>query len=117
MSEAIRAILRWVPENKGGRRFVPADVPYSTVARFEDDDHWPREAWSLVVRIERTYRDGRVTLANIEFLVDSAPSNLLNSGSRFELMEGGRRVAKGIVLSDSAAVPEEINEFEAELIG
>lgn len=117
MSGAVQSIIRWVPESKGGRRLVPGDAAYSTVARFEDDERWPHEAWSLVVRVQRTYRDGRVTLAKVEFLVDQAPERLLGAGSRFELLEGTRRVAKGVVLSTSATVPEDLSEFEAELIG
>jgi len=57
------------------------------------------------------------TLAGVGFLASKAPAHLLRPDSRLELMEGSRRVAKGIVLRRSVRVPREINEFESALIG
>lgn len=111
------AVVYWVPAESGGRRSVPARGVYSTVARFEDDQTWPHEAWSLVLHIDRSFRDGRYAHATIEFLSEDAPQNLLRAGSRFELLEGMRRVAKGVVLPSTVAMPDEVNDFAAALLG
>jgi hypothetical protein len=85
--------------------------------RFEEDGNWQHGAWSLVVEWIRTFRQGQQTLAEVSFLAPDAPSHLLKPGSRFELLEGSRRVAKGIILPISVPVPEELNDFELALIG
>jgi hypothetical protein len=90
---------------------------YSTVARFEEDSNWPHEAWSVVVHLVRPFGRGRHSLAEVSFLAQDASTHLLKPGSRFELLEGGHRVAKGIVLPVSVPVPDELNEFELALIG
>jgi hypothetical protein len=116
MNSHAQAFIRWIPRESGGRRSVPT-APYSTVARFEDDENWPHEAWSLVVRVHRSYRGGGYTYATVEFLAEGAPDRLLAEGSRFELMEGSARVAKGVVLPPTVDVPQEINDFESALVG
>lgn len=86
MNEGVRhAVIYWVPVESGGRRVVPERGVYSTVARFEDDENWPHEAWSLVLHIDRSYRNGRYAHASIEFLSEDAPRHLLGAGSRFEV--------------------------------
>ena len=114
---AERAVISWVPFEEGGRAAPPTGPVYSTVARFEDDvDNWPRSAWSLVLRLVRPFRNARYQLAEVSFLNDAAPSHLLRRGSRFELLEGNRRVAKGVVVDPSAQIPVEMSEFESSLI-
>jgi hypothetical protein len=112
-----RAMISWVSAADGGRKHPPSGPSYSTMARFEEDAGSSHGEWSLVVEFEKRFKDPRVLLANVRFLVDAAPHHLLHSGSRFELFEGRKRVAKGIVLPPAIPVPEEISEFEAALIG
>ena len=116
-SRSSRALISWLPREKGGRERLPAGPQYSTVARFEDDPRWPREAWSVVVEFERNFNGGRCTLASVRFLSASGPGELLEQGNRFELLEGGNRVAKGVVLPERIEVPAELNPFETALIG
>jgi hypothetical protein len=116
-SQSSRALISWVPRERGGRERLPSGPQYSTVARFEDDPRWPHEAWSLVLEFERSFNDGRCTLATVRFLAPSGPSDLLEQGNRFELLEGRRRVAKGVVLPEGVNVPAELNAFETALIG
>lgn len=111
------AFVHWILESSGGRRAVPGEGRYSTVARFEDDETWPHVAWSVVINNIRSYRDGRLTYAEVKFLVDEAPAELLRQGSRFELLEGKKRVAKGVVLPIAVAAPNEVNDLELALIG
>lgn len=117
MSTAQRAMISWMSEEDGGRKQPPSGPRYVTVARFEEDEKSDDEAWSLVVDFEKQFKDPRIVLATVRFLVDEAPHHLLHRGSRFELLEGRKRVAKGIVLPSTVAIPEEINEFESALIG
>ena len=117
MTCSSNAFIRWVTPDKGGRTAPPSGPRYVTVARFEDDDQWPKVAWSLVVEFQRHVQDGRCTLANVRFLADEAPAPLLQEGNRFELMEGHRRVAKGVILPEQVEVPAELNAFELALIG
>ena len=116
MTRGVRAIISWIPPEKGGRR-PPKGPRYSTVARFEDDPQWPHQAWSLVVEIDRWFGSGKYVLSKINFLVDEGPHQLLDAGNRFELLEGAKRVAKGIVLPAEVEVPSDLNSFDAASIG
>jgi len=117
MSEKVQAIISWVPPEAGGRHSLHAGPRYVTVCRFEEDPSWEHGTWSLVLDWVKTFRGGKLLLANIAFLVAEAPSNLLHAGNRFELLEGGKRVAKGIVLPASVEVPQEVSDFELALVG
>lgn len=117
MSQSVEAFISWVPAGEGGRSRPPSGPTYSTVCRFEEDPRWPDQAWSLFVEFLKPIRDGRYLHANVRFLTDDAPQHLLHAGSRFELYEGRRRVAKGVVLPRALTVPDEISEFESALIG
>lgn len=117
MSDKPRAIIAWVPPEAGGRQHVPAGPRYITVCRFEEDPGWENGTWSLVVEWVRTFRGGRLILANVDFLVPEAPTNFLRAGTRFELLEGRKRVAKGVILPPSVQVPEEVSDFELALVG
>jgi len=110
-------MISWISPDDGGRKVPPSGPSYTTVARFEEDERWNESAWSLVVNFEKRFKDPRLLLASIRFLADEAPHDLLHHGSRFELFEGRKRVAKGIVLPPTITVPEEINDFESALIG
>ncbi len=117
MSTSHRAMISWISAEDGGREQPPSGPRYVTVAHFEEDEKGAGEAWSLVVDFEKRFKDPRLLLATVRFLVDDAPHHLLHRGSRFELLEGRKRVAKGIILPTSLAIPDEINEFESALIG
>jgi hypothetical protein len=119
MTTPMRAIIRWIPREQGGRQSPPTGPRYSTVARFEDErDKWPAEAWSLVAEFIHSYPpNGEVTLVEVRFLSDEAPAELLRPGVRFELCEGRRVVAKGVVLPQSLLVPDELDEFSVALLG
>jgi hypothetical protein len=95
------AKICWVPAIEGGRQRPPRGPRYSTVARFEKEaEKWPKEAWSIVAEFAEKTDDSSCVVAELRFLSPSAPSRLLDSGSKFELYEGHRLVARGEVLSD-----------------
>ena len=92
--------IQWLKPEEGGRSSLPAGPTYSTVARFDVlADRWPREAWSVVLNISAPADPRGVMTAGIRMLAgDEAPAELLSPGSKFELYEGHRCVARGEVL-------------------
>ena len=101
----VSAKLIWIPFEEGGRRQVPHGSLYSTVARFEKEiDKWPIEAWSIVLESMKTLENPNSMLAEIRFLVQNAPVDLLESGNKFELFEGHKLVARGEVLKDCTEI-------------
>ena len=117
MTSDPHAVIGWITRERGGRQSPPPGPVYSTVARFEDDERWPHEAWSLVVEFKRTMQQGRYILAKVRFLSPDGPAHLLREGGRFELLEGRTRVGKGVIVPDDLEVPAELNSFETALIG
>ena len=100
----MRARIVWKTKEQGGRSNPPAGVgvpPYATVVRYTDNpDPWPpRIAWSLVVEKLETQGDEYHWVANVSYLMNDAPKSELRVGREFELYEGGKCVARG-VLSD-----------------
>lgn len=95
------AEIVWVRPEDGGRSKPPLGEgfpQYATIAKFiGSGDAWPpSEAWSLVV--EKVDATGpNKWMAEVRFLVDTAPLELLASGQSFELYEGHKRVATGTI--------------------
>lgn len=116
MNRTIEAMISWVPREKGGRREPPVGPTYMTVAHFEGDTTWPREAWTLVVKPRKLLRGGHYMVADVAFLADQAPSHLLRRGNRFQLFEGPRLVATGIVRPRRSSAPCRAAEFQEALL-
>ena len=96
----MKATLDWHRADEGGRETIPSGKRYSTVARFEDAaSDWPEVAWSIVLEKMEVVGGQRRMIATIRFLSSEAPQHLLRPGSRFELYEGRKCVAKGVVSS------------------
>lgn len=88
-----------MPSVTGGRQNPPTGNTYSTVARFEDiKDGWPDEAWSIMLEFNEEPDEDGIHYAEIHFLVENAPHEILYEGSKFDLFEGYKLVAKGIVI-------------------
>lgn len=99
----MQARIRWKTKESGGRSKPPTGVgspPYATVVRFRDtEEPWPpANAWSLVVEKIQTQSDEYEWIANIRFLVDEAPHDELCPNREFELYEGAKCVATGVIL-------------------
>jgi hypothetical protein len=102
----MRALIEWIPKEKGGRSQPPTGVgtpPYATVVRFVDpEEPWPPPAaWSLAVEKDEELSQPYRWIADVHFLVDDAPHERLREGRAFELYEGNKCVAHGSILSDS----------------
>jgi len=118
MSHEVRAIIRWVPASRGGRSKPPMDsTGYCTPVRFESDPQESRGAWSLRILEAIELKGNEVIDAKVKFLVEDAPHELLQEGERFELMEGKKVVAKGVVMPSSLATPASISDFDVALLG
>lgn len=95
-----RARIVWLSAEEGGRK-TPIGPNYCPIVRFDaDPDHSKHGTNSLVVDIERNV--GHLTdLADVRFLADTGPTDLLYPGATFQLMEGSRVVANGTILNEN----------------
>ena len=98
----MRAKIEWVKPEEGGRSRPPSGEgsrPYSAPVKLGgSNEPWPPpEAWSLVVeKVEAP--DLYTWEADVRFLVEGAPVQLLTTGRNFELYEGRLCVARGTLL-------------------
>ena len=107
--KTVSVYLLWHPiELDGRRRGIGAPLNrYAPLIRFEDD--WktpPLNAWSVVINCDDEADSRNLQKGTIQFLVEEAPQHLLYEGSKFDLFEGPRRVASGIVrVAESVPTP------------
>jgi hypothetical protein len=97
------AEIRWVPSCEGGRERLASgsgEPHYAPIVRLLDPDEvGPAPViWSLAVRKLEEVEDSDEWLAEIAYLMPEAPHEELTIGRRFELYEGARCVATGVVL-------------------
>ena len=97
MISRVHARLIWLPKDQGGRE-SPPPVRFVTPARFEKyKDLLPDNAWwSLRFDFSATPED--FSVAEISFLVEEGPQELLQPGSKFDIFDGSRFVAAGEVI-------------------
>lgn len=101
------ARITWLKPEEGGRRLPPSGPRYSAPARFEGQTAGPEGAnWSLVVDLKSHPPGGADWIAEVRYLVADAPHELLLLGARFELYEGKKCVARGVIIN---SVPEAVN--------
>lgn len=96
--KTVFAKLQWIPPAQGGRHAPPSGSRYSTVARFDQQgDKWREDAWSLVIEWTKSPDASLRHHVHVRFLVEGAPEHLLAAGNRFELLEGARVIATGVI--------------------
>ncbi len=98
----VRAHISWKTQDEGGRKTLPlgeGEPPYAAVIRFKGDNGpWPPEiAWNLIVRKAEDLGSNE-WIANVEYKVDHAPHEDLVMGREFELYEGHKCVAEGVLM-------------------
>lgn len=99
--KTVTASIHFLTDQSGG--VVPAGPRYSTVARFrQKGGEWAESMWSVVADFRSPAKDNSV-LADVRFLVDDAPEELLFPNNRFELWEGPHKVAEGEVVGPAPA--------------
>lgn len=99
----MRARIHWKTKADGGRSKPPAGVGspfYATVVRFTDSNEpWPPEnAWSLVIEKIESESDEYDWVADVRYLVNEAPHDELRPNREFELYEGAKLVAYGVLV-------------------
>ena len=102
MKKWMNAKIQWLTEEEGGRR---APVPvvsneknnskYCPIIVFPNVIY-KNESWSADINI-RSQVDKYESIAEISYLSEDAPFELLQEGANFELYEGNRLVATGTV--------------------
>jgi hypothetical protein len=118
MKRDVRCIIRWISAARGGRSVPPRPAKgYTAPAIFEADRAATLGTWSLRILEASELHGGEVVEARIAFLAPEAPQQLLQEGARFELAEGAKVVARGIVLPQTIRVPQRMNDFELALLG
>ncbi|MDQ8738841.1 hypothetical protein [Paenibacillus sp. LHD-38] len=97
MHRRVRAKIKWVPTEQGGKKRFPIKE-YSTASHFLDDD--PNQGWSVILKIELNM-DNYVSICDFSFLFpERAPQTIIYVGSKFELFES-RKVADGEIIEVS----------------
>jgi hypothetical protein len=103
MTRSALARLRWLSEKDGGRTRLPA-ARFVSPVRFESQrSRWPRDAFSLVMEFTSQPDAERSHVVTVHFLVEAAPHELLSAGQEFDVLEGDRLVATGLVLGSAGA--------------
>jgi hypothetical protein len=99
MSNQPLACIQWLSSTEGGRQQPPPGPTYTTVARFaRQDDQWTNDTWSLVLDFMASPDDRLCHQVKVRFLAEGGPSGWLEKGSQFELMEGPKVVARGLII-------------------
>ncbi|MDR2558785.1 MAG: hypothetical protein LBC86_04475 [Oscillospiraceae bacterium] len=95
MKKTVKAQINWIPIEDGGRKnILPVGMRYCPVIVFEVEQSG-ETLWSA--EIYNTSIEGRISVADVSFLVDNAPQHLLQAGNKFSLYEGQSVVAVGTV--------------------
>ena len=93
MKKIVKATIHWISPEDGGRQIIlPIGMRYCPIIVFEGnqtlDSLWSAEIYNTSI-------NGRVSTADISYLSDEAPFNLLQVGSKFRLYEEQQVVAEG----------------------
>ena len=99
MTKKFNARIQWLSKGQGGRQTgIPYGEKYAAIVVVKGSKLNPDEVcWSLIVKNEEDTINGLETISVIHYLSDEAPDNL-RKDVEFELYEGSKLVAKGIVL-------------------
>jgi hypothetical protein len=101
MTKRTLAQIQWIKPESGGRKKPPDGPSYSAVARFaRQGSDWTKNAWSLVLEFVSAPDAELHQLARVRFLATEGPTAWLVVGEKFELLEGPRVVATGIIIPD-----------------
>lgn len=92
------AKIYWLLEEQGGRKKLPSGTKYLPILILEGDVVPSEENWSAYVLNRKTLSRNE-TISEIEYFSEFAPDNL-RENTKFQLYEGKKRVAKGIILEE-----------------
>ena len=94
-----KALIEWLPRDRGGRTKPPlglGDPPYATVVHFTDEP-WPHVAgsWSLVITKVESLSSEYRWVADVRFLVNEAPHDSLREGRASNYLRVGTALLAG----------------------
>lgn len=92
------AKIYWTSIEEGGKKFLPLNIKYYVITKPMEGKNGDICSWSIVLNIKSNEQVGlnqRVGFGEVYFLMDNAPSFLLNTGFIMNVYEGSRLV--GIV--------------------
>src|SRR5262245_2847156 len=102
------ARVTWLASEHGGRRLPPSGPRYVAPARFESQAAGPAGAnWRLVIERMSQLPGSVEWIGEVRYLADEAPQELLSPGARFELYEGKKCVARGVI---TTPMPAAVNQ-------
>lgn len=93
-----RVRILWLLHSQGGRIQPPSGPVYAGVARFWQATGEMQSLWSVVLEFEPSDAQDYEVIAYARFLMPTGPEDLLVPNQMFEVLEGKRVVAKGVVL-------------------
>ena len=99
MNRRFKARIYWLFEKQGGRKEMPFGDKYAPIIKITKPLSKTKDFWSVFV-FNRKILNENETLSDLEYLSPMAPDDLAK-GVEFELREGNKLVATGIVLEES----------------
>jgi len=94
---SLKAQIRWLTKEQGGRQTgLPYGDKYAPIVVVGKQFSLSEETWSLFVT-NKEILSNHETIAEVKYLSAKAPNNL-RKDVEFELYEGSKMVAKGIIL-------------------
>ena len=96
MKTRMEAYVSWVPFEKGGReKPLPQSTKYCPIIIFPNEEM--KGTWSAEILIN-SMNDNNKAFIDLSFLSPDAPFELLKPGAEFELYEGKKLVARGVII-------------------
>ena len=96
MKKTAKARITWMPIEDGGRKHIlPVGMRYCPIIVFEAENSG-ETLWSA--EVYNTSIEGRLSYADVSYLVNEAPFDLLTVGNKFSLYEGQSVVAEGAII-------------------
>lgn len=98
MKKVVKAQITWITHENGGRKNPPLPgTRYCPIVIFNAMDQKNDEFWSadfICTQVDTKMN----SIVDFAFLVEDAPMGYLVKGNEFELFEGNKKVAFGIIV-------------------
>ena len=99
MGDSFKAKIKWISKANGGRiSGIPFGNKYAPIIVVKNSAFDTNNSWSIFVETEEVCSDLE-TISKLTYLSDNAPKNLFLN-TEFELYEGAKLVATGIIIED-----------------
>lgn len=98
MKKMAKAMITWIRQENGGRKDPPEiGTRYCPIVVFDAMVQNKDEFWSadfICTEVDEKMN----SIVDFAFLVEDAPMELLVNGNKFNLFEGNKKVAFGVIL-------------------